>query len=71
MVAVGNRNELFNKTVCVSTKDRGVCCQTGGEGEVTEKLGKNGYFKMAALYPVCFDKLKQNETTRDELTNPY
>lgn len=40
-------------------------------GKVTEKLGKKGYFKMAAFYPVWFDKLKQNESTRDGLTNPY
>lgn len=40
-------------------------------GKVTEKLGKKGYFKMAVFYPVWFDKLKQNESTRDGLTNPY
>lgn len=40
-------------------------------GKVTEKLVKKGYFKMAAFYPVWFDKLKQNESTRDRLTNPY
>lgn len=44
VVAVGNHHARSgtncSTTVCVSTKDRGACCQTGGEGEVTEKLGK-------------------------------
>lgn len=62
MVAVGNYHARS-----------GTNCSTKLSASVprTEKLGKNGYFKMAALYPVWFDKLKQNETTRDGLTNLY